>query len=202
LLFIRLIAKGVRSVAMQSTGVYWMPVFEVLEQNSLEVYLVNARHTKNLPGRKSDVQECQWLLKLRAFGLLNNSFQPTHEIRIARTLWRHRGNLVAEAGSAIQRMQKALTEMNIQLGNVLTDLSGVSGMKIIGAILEGERDPWALAALARPEVKATPEDIAKSLEGNWREELLFVLKQEVELYRFYQQKIIDCDRQLRQHLRL
>jgi transposase len=119
-----LIDKGVRSVAMQSTAVYWMPVFEVLEQNGLEVYLVNARHTKNLPGRKSDVQECQWLLKLHAFGLLNNSFQPTHEIRIARTLWRH-------------SMQKALTEMNIQLGNVLTDLSGVSGMKIIGAILEG-----------------------------------------------------------------
>jgi transposase len=195
-----LIDKGVRSVAMQSTGVYWMPVFEVLEQHGLEVYLVNARHTKNLPGRKSDVQECQWLLKLHAFGLLNNSFQPTQEIRIARTLWRHRGNLVAQAGSAIQRMQKAMTEMNIQLSNVLTDLSGVSGMKIIGAMLEGERDAWALSALVEPGVKATPEDIAKSLEGNWREELLFVLKQEVELYRVYQQKIVDCDRQLRQHL--
>ena len=145
-----LIDKGVRSVAMQSTGVYWMPVLEVLEQNGLEVYLVNARHTKNLPGRKSDVQECQGLLKLHAFGLLNNSFQPTNEIRIARTLWRHRGNLVAEAGSAIQRMQKVLTEMNIQLANVLSDLSGVSGMKILGAILEGERDPWEWAALARP----------------------------------------------------
>jgi len=185
---------------MQSTGVYWMPVFEVLEQNGLEVYLVNARHTKNLPGRKSDVQECQWLLKLHAFGLLSNSFQPTNEIRIARRLWRQRGNLVAEAGSAIQRMQKVLTEMNIQLGNVLSDLSGVSGMKIIGAILEGERDPWELAALARPEVKATREDIAKSLEGNWREELLFILEQEVELYRFYQEKIVDCDLQLRKHL--
>jgi transposase len=195
-----LIDKGVRSVAMQSTGVYWMPVFEVLEQHGLEVYLVNARHTKNLPGRKSDVQECQWLLKLHAFGLLNNSFQPTQEIRIARTLWRHRGNLVAQAGSAIQRMQKAMTEMNIQLSNVLTDLSGVSGMKIIGAMLEGERDAWALSALVEPGVKATPEDIAKSLEGNWREELLFVLKQEVELYRVYQQKIVDCDQQLRQHL--
>jgi len=195
-----LLDKGVRSVAMQSTGVYWMPVFEVLEQHGLEVYLVNARHTKNLPGRKSDVQECQWLLKLHAFGLLNNSFQPTNEIRIARTLWRQRGSLVAEAGSTIQRMQKVLTEMNIQLSNVLSDLSGVSGMKIIGAILEGERDPWELAALARPEVKATEEDIAKSLEGNWREELLFVLEQEVELYRFYQQKIVDCDLQLRKHL--
>ena len=144
-----LIEKGVRSVAMQSTGVYWMPVFEVLEQHGLEVFLVNAQHTKNVPGRKSDVQECQWLLKLHAFGLLNNSFQPTDEIRIARTLWRHRGNLVAEAGSVIQRVQKVLTEMNVQLSNVLSDLSGVSGMKIIGAILEGERNPWELAALVR-----------------------------------------------------
>lgn len=116
---------------------------------------------------------------MHAFGLLNNSFQPTNEIRIARTLGRHRGNLVAEAASAIQRMQKALTEMNIQLANVLSDLRGVSGMKIIGAMLDGERDPWALAALVRPEVRATPQDIAKSLEGNWREELLFVLEQEV-----------------------
>src|SRR6516164_10406994 len=156
-----LLEKGVRSVAMQSTGVYWMPVFEILEQNGLEVYLVNARHTKNLPGRKSDVQECQWLLKLHTFGLLNNSFQPPNEIRIARSYWRQRGNLVAQAGSAVQRIQKALTEMNIQLGNVLSDLSGVSGMKIIEAILEGKRDPWELAAMVEPEVKATPEDIVK-----------------------------------------
>jgi hypothetical protein len=195
-----LVQKGVRSVAMQSTGVYWMPVFEVLEQQGLEVYLVNAQHTKNVPGRKSDVQECQWLLKLHAFGLLNNSFQPTDEIWIARTLWRQRGNLVAEASSTIQRIQKALTEMNVQLSNVLSDLSGVSGMKIIGAILKGERDPWALAALVEPEVKATQEDIVKSLEGNWREELLFVLRQHVELYRIYQEKINDCDLQLRKHL--
>lgn len=195
-----LVEKGVRSVALQSTGVYWMPVFEILEQQGLEVFLVNARHTKNVPGRKSDVQECQWLLKLHAFGLLNNSFQPTDEIRIARTLWRHRGNLVAEASSVIQRMQKALTEMNVQLSNVLSDLSGMSGMTIIGAILEGERDPWTLAASVQPEVKATREDIAKSLEGNWREELLFVLRQHVEFYRIYQEKITDCDLQLRKHL--
>lgn len=195
-----LVEKGVRTVAMQSTGVYWMPLFEILEQAGLKVYLVNAQHTKNVPGRKSDIQECQWLLKLHAFGLLNNSFQPSDEIRIARTLWRHRGNLVAQAGSAIQRMQKALIEMNIQLSNVLSDLSGVSGQAIIGAILKGERDLWALASLAQPEVKATPEEIAQSLEGNWREELLFVLGQEVELYRTYQEKIHDCDRQLRQHL--
>jgi transposase len=195
-----LVEKGVRSVAMQSTGVYWMPVFEVLEQQGLEVYLVNAQHTKNVPGRKSDVQECQWLLKLHAFGLLNNSFQPTDEIRIARTLWRQRSNLVAEASSVIQRMQKVLTEMNVQLCNVLSDVSGMSGMKIIGAILEGERDPWKLATFVEPEVKAKPEDIAKSLEGNWREELLFVLRQHVELYRIYQEKITDCDLQLRKHL--
>jgi transposase len=195
-----LVDKGVRSVAMQSTGVFWMPVLEVLEQHGLEAYLVNAQHTKNVPGRKSDVQECQWLLKLHAFGLLNNSFQPNDEIRIARTLWRQRGNLVAEASSAIQRMQKVLTEMNVQLSNVLSDLSGVSGMRIIAAILEGERDPGTLAALVQPEVKATPEDIAKSLQGNWREELLFVLRQQVELYRIYQEKIQDCDLQLRGHL--
>jgi transposase len=197
-----LVEKGVQSVAMQSTGVYWMPVFEVLEQHGLEVFLVNAGHTKNVPGRKSDIQECQWLLKLHAFGLLNNSFQPTDEIRIARTLWRQRGNLVAEASSAIQRMQKVLIEMNIQLGSVLSDLSGVSGMSIIGAILKGERNPSTLASLVEPEVKATLKDIAQSLEGNWREELVFVLGQQVELYRFYQEKIADCDLQLRKHLEL
>src|SRR6266700_2191016 len=183
-----LIERGVRSVAMQSTGVYWIPVFEILQQRGLEVYLVNARHTKNLPGRKSDIAECQWLLKLHTFGLLNNSFQPTDEIRIARTLWRQRGGLGMQAGSAIQRMQKTLTEMNVQLSNVLSDLSGASGMAIIHAILEGERDPWSLAALADPQVKASQEVIAKSLEGNWRQELLFVLSQEVEMYRMYQDK--------------
>ena len=195
-----LIEKGIRSVALQSTGVYWMPVLEVLEQHGLEVFLVNARHTKNVPGRKSDVQECQWLLKLHTFGLLNDSFQPSDEIRVARTLWRHRGNLIAEASSAIQRMQKVLVEMNLQLGSVLSDLSGVSGMSILGAILEGERDPRQLAALVQPGVQATPDEIVQSLDGNWREELLFVLRQHVELYRIYQRKIADCDFQLRQHL--
>jgi transposase len=195
-----LVENGVRSVAMQSTGVYWMPVLEILEQHDLDVYLVNAQHTKNVPGRKSDVEECQWLLKLHAFGLLNNSYQPTDEIRIVRTLWRQRGNLTAEAASAIQRMQKVLIEMNIQLGNVLSDLSGVSGMTIMGAILSGERDPQVLASLVQPEVQATPLEVAKSLEGNWREELLFVLSQHVELYRIYQSKIADCDLQLRKHL--
>jgi transposase len=159
-----LVALGVRSVAMQSTGVYWMPVFEILQQRGMDVFLVNARHTKNLPGRKSDIAECQWLLKLHTFGLLNNSFQPSDAVRAVRTLWRHRSNLVAQAASAIQRMQKALIEMNIQLSNVLSDLSGVSGMAILQAILAGERDPRKLAALADPQVKASKAVIAKSLD--------------------------------------
>ena len=195
-----LVDRGVRSVAMQSTGVYWIPVFEILQQHGLEVYLVNARHTKNLPGRKSDIAECQWLLKLHTFGLLSNSFQPSDEVRTARTLWRHRGELVAQASSAIQRMQKALIEMNIQLSNVLSDLSGVSGMAIVQAILDGQRDPQELAALANPQVKAPKEVIAKSLEGNWRPELLFVLRQQVEMYRMCHDKIAACDCQLQLHL--
>jgi transposase len=191
---------GVRSVVMQSTGVYWMPVFEILQQRGMEVYLVNARHTKNLPGRKSDIAECQWLLKLHTFGLLNNSFQPDDAVRALRTLWRHRGGLVAQASSAIQRMQKALIEMNIQLSHVLSDLSGVSGMKILKAILAGERSPKKLAALADPQVKAKPSVIAKSLHGNWRPELLFVLNQEMEIYQRCQSQIAACDKQLRQQL--
>lgn len=180
---------GVRSVAMQSTGVYWMPVFEILQQRGMEVYLVNARHTKNLPGRKSDIAECQWLLKLHTFGLLNNSFQPNDAVRAMRTLWRHRGGLVAQASSAIQRMQKTLIEMNVQLSNVLSDLSGVRGMAILEAILGGERSPQKLAALADPQVKASKTVIAKSLHGNWRPEVLFVLRQEVEIYQGCQDKI-------------
>jgi transposase len=196
-----LTSRGVRSVAMQSTGLYWMPVFEVLQQRGMEVYLVNARHTKNLPGRKSDIAECQWLLKLHTFGLLNNSFQPSDAVRGMRTLWRHRGGLVAQASSAIQRMQKALIEMNIQLSNVLSDLSGVSGIAILQAILAGERTPRKLAALADPQVKASKAVIAKSLQGNWRPELLFVLRQEMEIYQGCQDRIAACDQQLQQHLR-
>jgi transposase len=195
-----LTTRGVRSVAMQSTGVYWIPVMEILQQRGIEVYLVNARHTKNLPGRKSDIAECQWLLKLHTFGLLQNSFQPSDEIRAVRTLWRHRSVLVAQASSTVQRMQKTLIEMNIQLSNVLSDLSGVSGMAIVQAILAGKRDPWELAALADPQVKASKEVIAKSLHGNWREELLFVLRQEVDIYRDCQKRIAACDRQLRRQL--
>src|SRR6266478_4141063 len=127
---------GIRTVAMQSTGVYWIAVYEILEQAGLEVYLVNARETKNLPGRKSDVQESQLLMKLHTYGLLRNSFRPSQEIRMMRTYWRQRNDLVQSAGRHIQRMQKALTQMNIQLANVLSDISGVTGQAILKAILD------------------------------------------------------------------
>jgi hypothetical protein len=132
---------AIRTVAMQSTGVYWIAVYDILEQAGLEVYLVNARDTKNLPGRKSDVQESQWLMKLHTYGLLRNSFRPSQEIRTMRTYWRQRNDLVQSAGRHIQRMQKVLTQMNIQLANVLSDISGVTGQAIIKAILGGQRDP-------------------------------------------------------------
>ena len=180
---------GVKTVAMQSTGVYWIPVYEVLEERGFQVYLVNARHTKNLPGRKSDVQESQWLLKLHTYGLLNNSFQPPGEIRVLRTYWRQRADHVRGAATCVQRMQKVLTQMNVQLANVISDVSGLTGQTIVRAILAGERDPVKLAELSHPRIQASREEVAKSLEGNWRPELLFVLQQEVEMYDTYQQRI-------------
>src|SRR6201984_2520248 len=191
---------GIRTVALQSTGVYWIAVYEILEEAGLEVYLVNARETKNLPGRKSDVQESQWLMKLHTYGLLRNSFRPPQEIRTMRTYWRQRNDLVQSAGRHVQRMQKALTQMNIQVANVLSDISGVTGQAIIKAILAGERDPHKLAQLRDRRVKASQEQIARYLEGNWQEDLLFVLKQEQEAYEFCQQQIAECDRQLAQYL--
>ena len=191
---------GIRTVAMQSTGVYWIAVYDILETAGLDVYLVNARDTKNLPGRKSDVQESQWLMKLHTYGLLRNSFRPSQEIRTMRTYWRQRNNLIRAAVSHIQRIQKALTQMNIQLGNVLSDVSGVTGQAILKDILAGERDPHKLAALRDPRVKASEEQIARYLEGNWQEDLLFVLKQEQEAYEFCQQQMAECDRQLQQYL--
>src|SRR5712671_6749707 len=191
---------AIRTVAMQSTGVYWIAVYDILEQAGLEVYLVNARETKNLPGRKSDVQESQWLMKLHTYGLLRNSFRPSQEIRRMRTYWRQRNDLVRSAGRHIQRMQKALTQMNIQLANVLSDLSGVTGQAIIKAILTGERNAHKLAEFRDPRVKASKEQIALSLEGNWQPDLLFVLKQEHEGYEFCQKQMVECDRQLKQYL--
>jgi hypothetical protein len=166
----------------------------------LEVYLVNARDTKNLPGRKTDVQESQWLMKLHTYGLLRNSFRPSQEIRVMRTYWRQRNDLVQSAGRHILRMQKALTQMNLQLANVLSDISGATGQAIIKAILAGERDSHKLAEFRDPRVKASEEQIAQSLEGNWQEDLLFVLKQEHEGYEFCQQQMAACDRQLEQYL--
>ena len=193
---------GIQTVAMQSTGVYWIAVYDILETAGLDVYLVNARDTKNLPGRKSDVQESQWLMKLHTYGLLRNSFRPSQEIRTMRTYWRQRNDLIRAAVSHMQRIQKALTQMNIQLGNVLSDVSGVTGQAILKAILAGERDPHKLAALRDPRVKASEEQIARYLEGNWQEDLLFVLKQEQAGYEFCQQQIAECDRQLEQYLQL
>ena len=158
----------IRTVAMQSTGVYWIAVYDILEAAGLEVYLVNARETKNLPGRKTDVQESQWLMKLHCYGLLRTSFRPSQEVRTMRTYWRQHQDLVQAGGRHIQRMQKALTQMNIQLANVLSDITGKSGQAILHAILEGERDPYELAALCNPNVKASEEEIARSLEGNWQ----------------------------------
>src|ERR1700747_530339 len=191
---------GIRTVAMQSTGVYWVAAYDIFEQAGLEVYLVNARDTKNLPGRKSDVQESQWLMKLHTYGLLRNSFRPSQEIRTMRTYWRQRNDLVQSAGRHILRIQKALTQMNIQLANVLSDVSGVTGQAIIKAILAGERDPHKLAAFRDPRVKASEEQIAQSLEGNWQPDLLFLLKQEQDGYEFCQKQMAECDRQLMQYL--
>src|SRR6266404_886756 len=192
--------RGIQTVAMQSTGVYWVAVYDILEQVGLEVYLVNARDTKNLPGRKSDVQESQWLMKLHTYGLLRNSFRPVQEIRTMRTYWRQRNDLVQSAGRHIQRIQKTLTQMNIQLANVLSDVSGVTGQAIIKAILEGERDPHKLAAFRDSRVKASEEQIAQSLEGNWQEDLLFVLQQEQDGYEFCQKQMAACDQRLEQYL--
>jgi transposase len=192
---------GIWTVAMQSTGVYWIAVYDILEEAGLEVYLVNARETKNLPGRKSDVQESQWLMKLHTYGLLRNSFRPSQEIRTLRTYWRQRNDLVRAAGRHIQRIQKAMTQMNIQLANVLSDVSGMTGQAIIKAILGGERDPQKLAEFRDHRVKASEEEIARSLEGNWQEDLLFVLQQEQSGYEFCQKQMTECDQRIEQYLK-
>jgi transposase len=190
----------IRTVALQSTGVYWIAVLEILEAEGLEVYLVNARGTKNLPGRKSDVQECQWLMRLHTYGLLRNSFRPPEEIRAVRTIWRQRERLVQDAGRTVQQMQKALTTMNVQLANTVSDISGVTGLAIIRAIVDGVRDPWELAKLRDRRIAASEEEIAHSLAGNWREDVLFELRQVVEAYDFYQKQMTACHQQLEKYL--
>jgi transposase len=195
-----LVSRGIETVAMQSTGVYWIPLYDVLEEYGIRVFLVNARHTRNLPGRKTDVQESQWLLKLHTYGLLNNSFRPPSQILTMRTYWRLRAQHVAEVSTTIQRMQKVLTEMNLQLSNVISDISGVSGMAILRAIVAGQRDPRRLAELCDPRIRASHEQIAKSLEGNWRAELVFALAQQLRNYDHYLKQIGLCDQQLEAHI--
>jgi transposase len=194
-----LVQCGVSTVAMQSTGVYWIALYDILAERGIRVFVVNAQDTKNLPGRKTDIQECQWLLKLHTYGLLRNSFRPEEEILVMRTYWRQRQQLIEDASRSIQHMQKALTQMNVQLANVISDISGTTGQAILKAILEGERDPAKLARLRDPRVKASEAVVAKSLAGNWRSELLFLLRQAMDSYQNVQKQIAECDEQLQKH---
>lgn len=187
---------GVQTVAMESTSVYWIPLFQILEAAGLEVCLVNARHCKNLPGRKTDVQDCQWLQYLHAVGLLRGSFRPADEVCAVRSLLRHRDGLLKGAARCVNHWHKALTQMNVQLQHVISDLTGVTGLAILEAILNGERDPVALARLKDHRIKASRDTIAKSLCGDWREEHLFTLRQSHALWSTYQELITDCDAQI------
>lgn len=194
-------ACGVTTVAMESTGIYWIPVFEILESRGFEVKLVNARHVKNVPGRKSDVLDCQWLQQLHTYGLLRGAFRPVEQVCTLRAYVRQRAMLVRSAASYIQRMQKALAQMNLQLHNVVADITGVTGMRILKAILGGERNPNVLAAMRDQRCKNSEATIARSLKGSYRPEHLFSLRQAIELYEFHQTKIVDCDRQILEQLK-
>lgn len=183
----------IQTVAMESTGVYWIPLFQILEKRNIEVCLVNARHVKNVPGRKTDVEDCQWIQHLHSVGLLRGSFRPDDEICAIRSLWRHRDNLIQLATVHLQHMQKALDQMNLQIHHVISDLAGTTGLAIVDAILAGERDPHELAKLRDRRIKASEETIMKSLVGDYREEHLYVLRQSLECYRTYQKMIQDLD---------
>jgi transposase len=191
---------GLTTVAMESTGVYWIPVFELLERAGFEVRLVDARQVKNVPGRKSDVLDCQWLQQLHTYGLLAAAFRPPDEVCVLRGYLRQREMLVESSAMHIQHMQKALQQMNLLLHNVVSDITGVTGMKILKAIIAGERDPQRLAVHRDRRCRSSVETIAKSLVGNYREEHLFALKQAVELYEIYQAKIADCNEVIAAHL--
>jgi transposase len=187
---------GVKTVAMESTGVYWIPLYELLESEGFEVLLVNAHHVKHVPGRKTDVSDAQWLQYLHAVGLLQGSFRPNEAICAIRSMGRHRESLVQEASACIQMMQKALTQMNLQLHHVISDITGASGMRILQAILKGERDPVYLASLCNKGIKAKAEVIRKSLEGNYRAELLFILGQNLTRYENLQSLIGECEKEV------
>jgi transposase len=195
-----LTACGVDTVAMESTGVYWIPLFELLESRGFTVLLVNARHVKNVSGRKSDVLDCQWLQQLMTYGLLSGAFRPPEQICMLRSLWRQRAMLLRSQGRHVQHMQKALTQMNIQLTNVLSDIVGESGQKILRAILAGERDAQVLGKLKNVRVRASVDEIAKSLQGNWRAEHLFELKQALGAFDFVGSQLAECDREIEQQM--
>ena len=188
---------GIRTVAMESTGVYWIPLFQILERRKIDVRLVNAHHVKNVPGRKTDVADCQWIQHLHACGLLRGSFRPEDDICAIRSLWRHRDNLIELATIHLQHMQKALDQMNVQLHHVISDLAGTTGLAIVDAILAGERDPGKLAELRDWRIRASKETIMKSLVGDYREEHLFTLRQSLKCYRHYQGMIEEVDQQVK-----
>jgi transposase len=191
---------GIRTVVLQSTGVYWIAVHDVLQRQGLEVNRVDAWGTKNVPGRKSDVQECQWLRKLHTYGLLRPCFLPPPKIQAVRTLWRLRSQHVRDAGRCTQQMQKALIQMNVQLHIALSDISGGSGQAIIRALLAGEQDGKVLAGLRDPRCQASEEERVQSLQGNWKEDLLFELQQALDAYDFYQRQMAKCDQQLQRYM--
>src|SRR5450755_4339865 len=191
-------ACHIETVAMESTGVYWIPLFQILEARGFKVFLVNAHHVKNVPGRKSDVSDCQWLQYLHSVGLLRGSFRPEQAVCSVRSVLRHRDSLVQMASSHVQHMQKALDQMNLQLHHVISDVTGLTGIAILEAILAGERNPHTLAALRDRRIKASADTIAKSLVGDYRREHLFTLRQSLASFRHYQELIADCDREIAQ----
>jgi transposase len=196
-----LVQCGVTTVAMESTGVYWIPPCEILESSGLRVCLVNSKHVKHVPGRKSDVSDCQWLQYLHSVGLLKSSFRPESEICAIRSLSRHRASMVENAAVHIQHMHKALTQMNLQIHHVLSDITGQSGMAILEAIVKGKRDPHQLAELCDQRVRSSQETVVKSLVGNYRSEHLFTLGQSLQAYKYYQQLIADCDQEIERLVR-
>ena len=184
---------GVTTVAMESTGVFWIPLYEILEQRGLNPCVVNARHMKNVPGRRTDWHECQWIQFLHAVGLLRAAFRPEDQVCAVRALVRHRQQLVEMVGQHVQHMHKAMTQMNLQLQHVISDITGTTGLAIVDAILAGQRDAKELAALRDPRIKVGAEVIEKSLCGNWRDEHLFTLEQSRKFHRFYQEQIAACE---------
>ena len=189
-------ACGVDTVAMESTGVYWIPLYELLDRRGFQMYLVSPQNLKRVPGRKTDVLDCQWLQQLHTFGLLSGAFRPEDQEVVLRAYMRQRAMLVSYAAQHIQHMQKALVQMNVLVHQAVDDITGVTGMRIIRAIIAGERDPQALAAMREPGCKKDQEAIAQALQGNWRQEHLFALEQAVELFDSYQEKIRECDRKI------